>query len=87
MQILRHKNFKKRYERLTKSLKEKVNLSIERFYQDPFDPSLKNHALKGAMSGRRAISVTGDIRMIFEEYDDYVLVVMLDVGTHNQVYG
>jgi len=68
-------------------LKEKVNLSIEKFYQDPFDPSLKNHPLHGGMSGRRSISVTGDVRIIFEEYDNYVLVIMLDIGTHNQVYG
>ena len=79
MQILRHKNFKKRYKRLTKPL-------IEKFYQNPFDPLLENHPLKGSMLGKRAISVTGDVRIIFEEHGNYVLVIMLDVGTHNQVY-
>ncbi len=87
MKILRHNNFKKRYERLNKFLKEKVNSSIEKFYKNPRDPTLMNHALRGRMIGKRAISVTGDVRIIFEEYDNYILVMMLDVGTHNQVYG
>ncbi len=87
MQILRHKNFKKSYQRLHKSLKEKVNLSIEKFYKNPFDQSLKNHPLKGKMVGKRAFSVTSDLRIIFEEHENYVVVIMLDVGTHNQVYG
>lgn len=38
------------------------------------------------MKGKRAFSVTGDMRIIFEEFDDYVLVIMLDIGTHAQVY-
>lgn len=38
------------------------------------------------MLGKRAISVMGDMRIIFEEFNDYTLVLMLDVGTHNQVY-
>lgn|GEM_PF-4365942 len=49
MQILRHKNFKKRYEKLDKFLKNKVNSTIEKFYLNPHDPSLKNHALQGSI--------------------------------------
>lgn len=86
MQILRHKNFKKQYKKLDEFSRKKVNLSIKRFHENPFNPLLKNHKLNGSMSGRRAISVTGDLRIIFEEYDDYVTVLMLDIGTHNQVY-
>lgn len=86
MRIVRHRNFKKRYQRLDKYMREKANLAMEKFQRNPFDPILRNHALKGDMVGRRAISVTGDVRIIFEEHDDYVLVIMLDVGTHNQIY-
>ncbi len=87
MRILRHKIFKRRYKRLDKFSRKRVDSSIEKLYRDPFDPSLRNHALSGKMHGKRSISVTGDIRIIFEEHGDYVLVVMLDVGTHGQVYG
>lgn len=82
-----HKSFMKSYGKLSPKLKQKTDLVVRSFRNNPRDVSLRNHALSGKMDGRRAISVTGDIRIIFEEYDDYVLVVMLDVGTHGQVYG
>jgi mRNA-degrading endonuclease YafQ of YafQ-DinJ toxin-antitoxin module len=37
--------------------------------------------------GKKAISINSDLRIIFEEFDDYTLVVFLDLGTHNRVYG
>lgn len=64
----------------------KIDTALVRFKSNPLDAALYNHPLKGAMTGKRAISVTGDVRIIFEEYNNYVLVIMLDVGTHNQVY-
>lgn len=82
-----NKKFDKKYKKLLPIFQLKVDDTIEKFKNNPFDPSLKNHALKGEMHGRRAISVTYDIRIIFEEHNNYVLVIMLDVGTHNQVYG
>lgn len=86
MKIFFHKSFDKSYKKLPKKLKDKIDDVIEKFRLNPFDPILKNHQLSGKLKGRRAFSVTGDYRVIFEECDDYVLVIMLDVGTHNQVY-
>lgn len=87
MKILYHKNFDKHFKKLTDKLQNKVIAIIEVFRKNPFDPVLKNHPLKGELNGTRAISVAGDIRIVFEEHDSYVLVIMLDIGTHNQVYG
>ena len=60
--------------------------TIEIFQKDPCHPTLKNHKLKGKFKDRRAISAGGDIRLIFEEYENYTLVLFLSVGSHNQVY-
>ncbi len=87
MKIQFQKFFEKRYSKLTPKLKEKVDKVIQKFKVNPFDPVLGNHSLKGSMRSKRAISVTGNVRIIFEEYEDYTLVLMLDVGTHPQVYG
>lgn len=87
MKIKYHKHFEKRFKKLSPSLKENVIAAIEKFTEDPFDKTLKNHQLTGKLKGKRAFSVTGSVRVIFEECDDYVLVIMLDVGTHAQVYG
>lgn len=86
MEIRYHKNFLKRFKKLSPNLKDKTISAIGKFTKNPRNPSLRNHALKGRLFGKRAFCVTGDIRVIFEEFDDYVLVIMLDVGTHNQVY-
>lgn len=81
-----HKNFEKRYKKLDGKVQVKVDGAIEKFVKNPHDPILRNHGLKGLLEGKRAFWVAGDLRVIFEEFDNYVLVVMLDVGTHNQVY-
>ena len=86
MKIVYHKNFLKRYKKLSKDLRTKVEDAILLFSKNPKNKKLQNHALKGNMKGKRAISVAGDVRIIFEEHDNYVLVIMLDVGSHNQVY-
>lgn len=68
MQIQYHKVFTKRLKKLPKKLKEKTYEAITRFSENPHDKSLRNHPLKGAQQGRRAFSVTGDVRIIFEEH-------------------
>ncbi|MGH7195212.1 MAG: type II toxin-antitoxin system RelE/ParE family toxin [Candidatus Saccharimonadales bacterium] len=45
---------------------------------------LNDHALKGKINGKRAFSIAGDIRVIYEETGDYI--IFLDIGSHNQVY-
>jgi len=45
---------------------------------------LHDHALTGKLAGKRAFSIAGDIRVIYVEFDDFI--VFLDIGTHNQVY-
>lgn len=86
MQIRLHKNFEKSFKKLDRKLKAKVIQSIKLFQENPYNNSLKNHPLKGRLKGLRSFSVTSDIRIIFEEYDNNKLIIMLDIGTHNKVY-
>lgn len=86
MIIRYHKKFIKRFNRLTYKLQKKVSERIEEFKRNPNEQSLKNHALKGKMIGRKSFSITGDIRIIYEEHEDCTHVLMLDVGKHTQVY-
>lgn len=86
MKVFYHKKFDKHFDNLSFKLKSKVVAAIELFKKNPLDPILRNHALTAEMRHKRAISATGDVRIIFEEHNNYFLVIMLDVGTHNQVY-
>lgn len=87
MKIYRHKKFKKQYQKLPKLVRGKTDFALKKFIKNPFDPTLKNHPLKGHLKPKRAFSVTGNIRVVFEEYDNYAVILMLDVGNHPRVYG
>lgn len=87
MRIEYHKQFLKSFEKLDRKLQMKIVTRVAIFEKNPLNSLLKNHPLQGSMKGKRAFSVTGDIRVIFEEYGHYTLVLMLDVGSHSQVYG
>jgi addiction module RelE/StbE family toxin len=77
------KHFKQRIsrsEKLTHQFKERLALFIAGEVGYP----LPDHALSGKLSGKRAFSIAGDLRVIYVEFEDSI--VFLDVGSHNQVY-
>jgi len=86
MKIKYHKNFEKQFKKLNQSKKDKALLIIDIFINNPNSKQLLNHALKGVLLGKRSISVSFDLRIIFEEFDDYTLVIFLDLGSHNRIY-
>lgn len=84
--ILRiHKNFSKRYKKLSQSQKNKFKERRNLFLQDEFNPILNNHALTGKYKGYRSINVTGDIRVVFKREDESVVFVKIDA--HSNLYG
>lgn len=86
MIIVYHKQFKKKFEKLPSNLKIKTINVIEIFLNNPIDKQLCNHYLKGKLIGKKALSVNYDLRIIYTEHDNYNLITLLDIGTHNSVY-
>ena len=86
MKIKLEKSYLKEFAKLKPNQQKKVLNRLQIFKQNPFDPILKNHALHGKLNGFRSITAGGDLRIIFREEDDYVVVIFIHVGTHNQVY-
>jgi addiction module RelE/StbE family toxin len=86
MQIIFHKRFKKQFLKFPKRLQLKIEKTLILFEKNPQHISLKNHVLSGKMKDTRAISVNGDIRIIFQEFEHYTLVIILNIGGHEQVY-
>ena len=86
MKILFAKRMMKQYWKLRDTERRRVDDAIALFRQDPFAPSLHNHALKGRQKSRRSLSADFDLRIIFEERDHYMVIMMLAVGTHEEVY-
>lgn len=77
------KHFKKRIAHDAKLL-DQFRKRYSMFYIGKRDYPLNDHALTGTKKGKRAFSVASDIRVIYEERDEYI--VFLDIGTHAQVY-
>ncbi|MBI5123329.1 type II toxin-antitoxin system YafQ family toxin [Candidatus Roizmanbacteria bacterium] len=87
MKVIFHKRFVKNFNKRIKinfNLLEKFNDRYELFIRDKDSPLLHNHRLTGSMKGKQSFSITGNIRVIFQESKDSV--EFLDIGTHNQVY-
>ena len=60
---------------------------LEKLSQDPNQPSLETHKLKGKMSGYLACSAGYDLRIIFDLEDKpNNRVLLLDIGTYDEVY-
>jgi addiction module RelE/StbE family toxin len=77
------KHLQQRLSHQPKALKQ-LETRIDLFQRNERSELLNDHALTGSMTGLRAFSVSGDIRVIYQENDDACLFA--DIGTHNQVY-
>ena len=69
-------------------LKETLRLILKLLATDELHPRLRTHKLKGQLQGRWACRVAYDIRIIFrfEEVDGEMFIVLLTIGTHDDVY-
>lgn len=85
MEIVFHKKFKKAFRKQSKKVQARFREQLELFILDPFDPTLHNHALTGALCMYRSINVTGDVRALYEVDGDRI--VFLKIDTHSELYG
>jgi len=79
------RSYKKRIS-IDNQLKEKFWDALELFTTDPFDPRLQTHKLTGRLSGYWAFSVDFDCRVIFMFIKAKKKVLLLDIGSHEEVY-
>ena len=86
MKITTHKKFDKAFVKLTSEQRTSVKQAIAAFESNRLDPNLRDHALKGKMKGLRAFSAGWDLRVIYREEGGFITVILLDTGTHAQVY-
>lgn len=86
MRISTHKKFDKAFAKLTNEQRRAVKQVIAVFETNRLEPTLHDHALKGKMRGLRAFSAAWDLRVIYREKGGFITIILLDVGTHIQVY-
>jgi len=79
------KAFDKQYVKLNLKVKTAFKRRLVLFKANPFDISLRNHALKGKYLGYRSIDVTGDVRALYTTQGDTIIIFGF-IGTHSQLY-
>ena len=85
MRIIYKKHFEKEFKKLEAKIKLAFLKRLEMFEQNKFHPLLRNHPVDGVFPNCRSISITGDLRAIFQEEGDSI--IFIHIGTHSELYG
>jgi mRNA-degrading endonuclease YafQ of YafQ-DinJ toxin-antitoxin module len=67
-------------------LKKLLARTLKDLEADPFQPHLRLHALKGDLQGLHAVSVTYSYRVTLTLRATKKEIILLDIGTHDEVY-
>lgn len=85
-QVEFHKDFQKDFKKLSPAIQTKFWQRLELWHEQPLNALLNHHVLTGKLQGKHSINITGDVRAIYEERGE-VLVIYILIGTHAQLYG
>ena len=93
IKVVWNNSFKKAFRKLIKknpNLQNKIIEVLNILAEDPFTPSLKSHKLTGNLTNLWSCSVNYDCRIIFRfsqnENSDNLLIILVDIGSHDEVY-
>ncbi|MEO1928314.1 MAG: type II toxin-antitoxin system RelE/ParE family toxin [Nautiliaceae bacterium] len=87
--IITTDKFMKKLAKLIKKnpeLKPKIAKTLKLFENDINHPSLRFHKLKGELSDKYSVSVDMNYRIILEFIVTEKGVILLDIGSHDEVY-
>jgi|AntRauTorcE11898_2_1112593.scaffolds.fasta_scaffold17064_3 addiction module RelE/StbE family toxin len=86
MQYILSKRFEKDFTKLPKATKKKAIATLEKFVQNPQNPTLRNHGLSGRWKGHFSINVNGDTRAVYFVIENNI-VRFVAIGSHSELYG
>ena len=88
-----HTSFRRAFKRRTRRdsrLRERILDTLAALVENPFEPGLKTHKLRGRLEGLWACWVEYDCRIVFALETDPLggddLIVLVDIGSHDEVY-
>ena len=89
MKVKFSRKFSKLYDRTESKIKLAFQERLKLFLQNPLDPLLNNHLLKGKLKDYRSINITGDWRALYSESTakaGTIIITFEALGTHSQLY-
>ena len=61
--------------------------TLEKLRADPYEPSLRLHPLGGKLQGLQAVSLTYSYRITLTLQVTEHEILLIDIGSHDEVYG
>ena len=91
MKIITSNRFDRRYTKIIKGnaiLKSRINSTLKKLSDNPFEPSLRTHKLKGRLEDNWSCSVAEDLRILFQiiEHNNELCIYLDSIGKHDEVY-
>jgi len=68
-------------------LRPRLAETLEKLRADPFESGLRLHPLTGKLQGLQAVSLTYSTRITLTLQITEHEIVLLDIGSHDEVYG
>ena len=68
-------------------LRPRLAETLEKLCADPFEPGLRLHPLTGKLQGMQAVSVTYSYRITLTLQITEHEILLLDIGSRDEVYG
>lgn len=85
MQIAKAKQFEKQYKKLPHKTQQQLASRLQLYLEDKNHHLLHVHSLKGKYTGLWSFNVTADIRVIFDDsYED--VLILIAIGSHSELY-
>ena len=54
---------------------------------NPLPAAFRDHALTGDLSGYRECHIKGDLLLVYQKNDRVLIIDLVDIGTHSQIFG
>lgn len=77
----------KRFARKHPELRDRTETVLRTLQENPFAPSLRLHPLTGQLDGLHAVSLTYVYRITLILRVEETEIVLVGIGTHDEVYG
>jgi mRNA interferase YafQ len=91
MLVFQSKGFEKSFKKVLASGKvtlQEIEKVITMFMDDEKLPSkYRDHALQGDWKGYRECHIKGDLLLIYKIEDNQLVLVLIDIGSHSQLFG
>lgn len=68
-------------------LRPRFSETMAQLRADPFEPSLRLHPLTGKLQGMQAVSLTYSYRITLTLQITEHEILLIDIGSHDEVYG